>query len=379
MRLAVRDGAGYSFRQAGDASQRLGAPSLTCPAVAVNPSTPPTVKPFRLPRVIFGSSALGNLYEAIPPERKLAIVQAWISHGGDNVAIDSAGKYGAGLALECLGECLRTLNVPPERVTISNKLGWRRVPLVGDEPTFERGVWIDLKHDAQQCIDAQGIIDCWRQGLDLLGQPYAPRMLSVHDPDEYLAGDDTETRWRDLVAAYEALSKLRQEVPGATLGVGSKDWRVAKRISEAVQLDWVMLANCVTIYTHPPQVLDFILSLAQQGVVVVNSGVFNAGFLVGGKYFDYRLPSPTAEKHLFDWRDRFLSLCNEHNVRPAHACVQFGLSPQGVVSVALNTTNPDRVQENVEIAVTPIADDFWQEAKSLGLIDSSYPYLGHAP
>lgn len=344
----------------------------------MNPSTPPTVKPFRLPRVIFGSSALGNLYEAIHFDRKLAIVQAWIEHGGDNVVIDSAGKYGAGLALECLGDCLRTLDVPPERVTISNKLGWRRVPLLGDEPTFERGVWIDLKHDAQQCIDAGGIIDCWRQGLDLLGLPYAPRMLSVHDPDEYLAGGDSNARWRDLVAAYEALSKLRDEVPGATLGVGSKDWRVAKRISEAVQLDWVMLANCVTIYTHPQEVLEFILSLARQGVAVVNSGVFNAGFLVGGKYFDYRLPSPTAEKHLFDWRDRFLSLCNEHNVRPAHACVQFGLSPQGVVSVALNTTNPDRVQENVEIAVTPIADDFWQEAKSLGLINHRYPYLGHS-
>lgn len=355
----------------------------------MNSSTPPTAPPIapssrsgtplRLPRVIFGSSALGNLYEAIPFERKLAIVRAWIEHGGDNVVIDSAGKYGAGLALECLGECLRAIAVPPERVTISNKLGWRRVPLVGDEPTFERGVWRDLQHDAEQDINAKGIITCWRQGLELLGAPYAPRLLSVHDPDEYLASSDPAACWRDLVAAYESLGKLRDEVPGATLGVGSKDWRVAKRIAETVRLDWVMLANCVTIYTHPKEVLDFILSLERQGVAVVNSGVFNAGFLVGGKYFDYRLPSPTTEKHLFEWRGQFLKLCQEHNVRPAHACVQFGLSPQGVVSVALNTTNPDRVQENVEIAVTPIADDFWQEAKSLGLIDSSYPYLGHAP
>jgi len=335
--------------------------------------------PLRLPRVIFGSSALGNLYEAIPDQRKLAIVRAWIEHSGDHVVIDSAGKYGAGLALECLGDSLRTLGVPPERVAISNKLGWRRIPLVDDEPTFERGVWIDLQHDAQQCIDAEGIVACWRQGLELLGEPYVPRMLSVHDPDEYLAGGDDEARWRDLIAAYKAISKLREEVPGATLGVGSKDWRVAKRIAEAVQLDWVMLANCVTIYTHPSAVLDFILSLARQGIAVVNSGVFNAGFLIGGRYFDYSLPSPTSEKHLFDWRERFLKLCREHGTRPAHACVQFGLSPQGVVSVALNTTNPDRVQENVEIAATPVADDFWREAKALGLIDNSYPYLGRTP
>lgn len=326
---------------------------------------------------MFGSSALGNLYEALPADRKLAIVRAWIEHGGDNVVIDSAGKYGAGLALECLGDCLRTLGVPPERVTIGNKLGWFRTPLVGDEPTFERGVWIGLQNDARQCIDADGIVACWRQGLELLGEPYAPRLMSVHDPDEYLAAGDTDTRWRDLMGAYEALSDLRNQTPGATLGVGSKDWRVAKRIAESVKLDWVMLANCVTVYTHPPEVLDFIGDLSRQGVAVVNSGVFNAGFLVGGKYFDYRLPSPSDDKRLFEWRDGFLKLCADHGVRPAHACVQFGLSPHGVGSVALNTTNPDRVQENVEIAVTPIDDNFWQDAKARGLIDSGYPYLGN--
>ncbi len=386
--MAIDDGGGYSYvRPPNCHGGRPLASDL--PLVAVNSSSQPPPGPhesgphrsaaaLRLPRVVFGSSALGNLYEALSDERKLAIVRAWIEHGGDNVIIDSAGKYGAGLALECLGDCLRTLGVPPERVTISNKLGWRRVPLKTDEPTFEPGVWVGLEHDAQQCIDAEGILACWRQGQELLGEPYTPRMLSVHDPDEYVLQGDPDARWRNLVDAYGALGRLRDETPGATLGVGSKDWRVAQRIAETVRLDWVMLANCVTLYTHPPEVLEFIQILDSEGVPVVNSGVFNAGFLVGGRYFDYRLPSPTAERHLFDWRERFQTLCREHDVRPAHACVQFGLSPRGVVSVALNTTNPDRVQENMEIAVAPIAEDFWDDAKARGLIDKSYSYLGNA-
>jgi len=61
--------------------------------------------------------------------------------GGDSIAVfDSAGKYGAGLALEVLGQCLEELNVPPEKVVISNKLAWKRIPLPeGAEPTFEPG------------------------------------------------------------------------------------------------------------------------------------------------------------------------------------------------------------------------------------------------
>jgi hypothetical protein len=55
------------------------------------------------------------------------------------IKFDSAGKHGAGLALEVLGRSLRWLNIAPECVVIINKLGWLRSPLRGGEPTFEPG------------------------------------------------------------------------------------------------------------------------------------------------------------------------------------------------------------------------------------------------
>ncbi|QDU89813.1 Pyridoxal 4-dehydrogenase [Pirellulimonas nuda] len=339
----------------------------------------------QFPRVVFGSSALGNLYEALPDERKLDLVRAWFDQGGggDNesgpVVIDTAGKYGAGLALEQLGVCLRRLGVPPERVAVGNKLGWYRVPLRGPEPTFEPGAWVDLEFDAQQRISGEGILECWRQGVELLGEPYRPRMMSVHDPDEYLAAAsdaaDRDRRWTDVLDAYAALSDLRRSEPGTTLGIGSKDWRVVQQITARVDVDWVMLANCVTAYTHAPEALDFIRGLSDSGVRVINSGVFNAGFLVGGQYFDYRRVQRDAEAQLFEWRDAFKRLCEAHAVAPAHACIQFGLSPLGVEAVALNTTDPDRVAQNLHFATTPLDDAFWREAKQLGLISSDYPYL----
>ena len=95
----------------------------------------------KLPPVIFGTSGLGNLFVALDEEVKMRIVEACILLSGGQVVFDSAGKYGAGLALEVLGRALRRLNIAPQDVVISNKLGWMRSPLQGKEPTFEPGVW----------------------------------------------------------------------------------------------------------------------------------------------------------------------------------------------------------------------------------------------
>ncbi|QDT68856.1 Pyridoxal 4-dehydrogenase [Planctomycetes bacterium MalM25] len=340
----------------------------------------PVMPRVSLPRVVFGSSALGNLYQALPFERKIELVSGWFEHGEEPVVIDTAGKYGAGLALESIGDCLRELKIAPEQVRVGNKLGWYRIPMVGDEPSFEPDAWIDLENDAEQRLNAEGIVECWEQGNELLGEPYRPSMISVHDPDEYLAAAadeaDRERRGADLLAAYGELSKIRDSEPGVTLGVGSKDWRVVRDLAGRVDFDWVMLANCVTAYTHPAESLEFIDRLSKRGVAVVNSGVFNAGFLVGGAYFDYHPVERASEPELFDWRDRFDQLCEKHGVNRAHACIQFGLSPPGVQSVALSTTSPGRIAQNIRYAneATPAA--FWAEAKQIGLVAKDYPYLG---
>ena len=244
-----------------------------------------------LPPVVYGTSCLGNLYEALPYETKLAIVKECVTNApGDVVIFDSAGKYGAGLALEMLGTCLAEMGVPVEKVVISNKLGWIRTPLVGDEPTFEKGVWRDLKNDAVQKISYDGILECYHQGNELLGK-YEAQMVSVHDPDEYLAAAsneaDKEKRYADILEAYRALNDLKKEGKVSSVGIGSKDWKVIERISNDVALDWAMIANSLTLHSHPKELFDFISSLHQKGVEVINSAVFNGGFLIGSDYYNY--------------------------------------------------------------------------------------------
>ena len=326
-----------------------------------------------LPPIIFGTSGLGNLFVALDEEVKCDIIKEYVGLSNGPVVFDTAGKYGAGLALEVLGNCLRKLNVAPENVIISNKLGWMRTELKTEEPTFEPGVWKDLKYDAVQKISYDGILECFEQGNELLGG-YVPDMLSVHDPDEYVGGagspEQAQERYEDILDAYEALFDLKRQGKVKAIGVGAKDWTIIRRLAGDVSLDWVMIANSMTIKSHPEALQNFIAELSERGVTVINSAVFHSGFLTGGDYFDYKLleKGNPAHEALFLWREAFFSVCKEYGVKPAAACVQFGLRVPGVKSVALNTTAVKRVKENLALAEAAIPPAFWETLRKQGLI-----------
>jgi D-threo-aldose 1-dehydrogenase len=333
------------------------------------------MKEINLPKVIFGTSGLGNLYVALADEAKCAIVAESVRCSPKPVVFDSAGKYGAGLALESLGRALKQLNVNPSDVLISNKLGWLRTPLKTAEPTFEPGVWRDLKYDAVQRISYEGILECYEQGNELLGD-YRAEMVSVHDPDEYLAAAkdelDEKQRYQDILEAYRALYELKSQGKVKAIGVGSKDWKIIRRITHDVKLDWAMIANSMTIHSHPRELVEFMLELEKQGTLIINSAVFNGGFLTGSDYYNYRLTDLIKDRDLYHWRELFYQLCTDFKIKPADACVAFGLNAPGVKSIALSTTNAHRVAQNVALASLKIPAEFWKRMKGYGLIEESY-------
>jgi len=333
----------------------------------------------KLPKIIFGSSALGNLYEWVSYEKKLAIVENWIRHQSSLTVIDSAGKYGAGLSLESIGKCLKALGVSPERVLISNKLGWKRVPLTTPEPTFDHGLWIGIENDVLECMGYDGIYECYEQGNEILDD-YEAKLLSVHDPDEFIARaktpDEAEQSYQAVLDGYRALAELRESGKALGIGIGSKDWRLIKRLfDDGVPFDWVMFANCCTLYSHPEDLREYMEQLRQAGVAMINSAVFNAGFLIGGKWFDYRQVTREEKPELFDWRDRFFRICDEYGISPALACCQFALNVPGVVSLALNTSRPERVGDNVGFANNVVPESFWRALKENELLEADYAYL----
>jgi len=345
---------------------------------SVNTPYPPDLLVARplLPRIVFGSTILGNLFVQLSDAEKRQLIQAWLHAVPSPIAIDSAGKYGAGLALEVLGRELGNLGISSSQVIISNKLGWRRTSLVGQEPTFEPGVWHGLKHDAVQDISYHGILRCWEEGCELLGN-YTPQLLSVHDPDEYLAAavdsNDRKRRLDDILAAYDALYELRDSGKALAIGIGCKDWRIVRELNQLCKFDWVMLANSFTIMSHPRDLIELMDSLATRKIPIINSAILHGGFLSGGNFFDYQplnADTPLDSERLA-WRQSFYRFCESQHVDPFNVAVAFGLSHPGIKSIALSTSRPERVQSLVTAVTQPLPVELWNALQQSGLITKS--------
>jgi D-threo-aldose 1-dehydrogenase len=335
----------------------------------------------QIPPVVYGTSYLGNLYTALPHADKLALIKKWFECTDKPVVIDSAGKYGAGLALEVIGKGLAELNIDPNDIIISNKLGWYRVPLTTDEPTFEPGAWAELENDCIQTFGYEEIRKCYDQGNELLGGTYRSEVVSIHDPDEYLlsAKDpaDRDSRLMEILDSYRALFDLKEEGKVKAVGIGSKDWTIILELYDHVPFDWVMVANSFTIFSHPEELVEFMDRLDQHGLGIINSALFHGGFLTGGHKFDYQDVDPASEKGrlLYAWREVFNEVCREFDVLPGDACLHFGMSHPAIVSIALNTSKPEKMNRNVEIIQREIPAGFWSALKEAGLIDPAYKYL----
>lgn len=308
--------------------------------------------------IIFGTSCLGNLYREIPMETKTAIAAEWFK-AYPHPTIDSAGKYGAGLSLECIGKALRALGKTGDDIDISVKLGWRRSRRLapGEEPTFEPGAWKGLEWDAVQDISQSGILRCYDEARSLVGCDI--RLVSVHDPDEFVAGGGSID---DVVGAYKSLFALRDGQEGIeSVGIGAKDWRIIRELwNRGVHFDWAMFACAPTLLVHPKELLDFVRQLKGAGVTLVDSAVFNGGFLMGSNMLDYREADPVRDAEAFAFRDRYLALCREHSLDPASVAVEYAFR-LGFDAVALNTSNPARVGKNARYAEHRSPERFWRE------------------
>lgn len=329
-------------------------------------------------RIVYGSTTLGNLFEQLSDEVKSEIVAQWLLDPHHPITIDSAGKYGAGLALEVIRNELLVREIHPDQVILSNKLGWRRIPLVGSKPSFEPDAWIGLEYDAAQDFGYAGIIRCWEEGNALLC-PYQARWVSVHDPDDYLkeatSSTEREKRWTDILGAYDALFDLKSKGQVDAVGIGAKDWNVIKAIAEEVSFDWVMVANSLTVYRHPPALLSFLAALKAKGTRIFNAALLHGGFLSGGSFFDYQRlnPNDVADAARMAWRVEFSNLCNRYEVTPIEAAIAFSFQFDFVDAVAVSSNQPQQVEQQRQATRKEIPCQFWNDMRSRGLLSIELP------
>jgi D-threo-aldose 1-dehydrogenase len=277
----------------------------------------------RVPPIIFGTAALGNVPRIIPEQRKLAICGEWFKHVEPPVWVDVAYHGGDGVALETLSRVLRRIDIPGDEVVVHLTLDSNQLP------------------------------DDWQKSCQWLGDEYRPKLLSVCQP-----GDEVCRVAGELKAA------------GMVSGVGIATKDVTALQSVAFSFDWLVLANGFSLLRHPPELREHMGELSERQIPVIISRVFAGGFLVGGNRLDGRILNgdDPADRSILAWRKSFVALCEGHGITPAHACIQFALSAPAVVAMLIETSYPDRVVENIRSVSQKVPDNFWAAMREEGLL-----------
>ena len=81
---------------------------------------------------------------------------------------------------------------------------------------------------------------------------------------------------------------------------------------------------------------------------------------MGSNKLDYREADPIADAHAFQFREKYLALCEKYKLDPAVPAVQYAFR-LGFQAVALNTSSPKRITQNAAYATAQIPDEFWSD------------------
>lgn len=366
---------------------RSGASKTTVPSSHramknLNSESKLVAKGIHLPPVILDSRVLGNWHTARTSTYKSALVQAWLDGSSGPVAIETAMKYGAGLALEVLNEVLRQRKVQASEVIAINHLGWYRVPLASTYSTFDAENWVAVGHDAELRLSPEGIRNCWQQYIDLVEEDHRARMLSLHDVMPFLSvardAHDLARRRGTLVDAYTALQDLTRGIESIALGISVNDRETFESVDKHVPLDWLMVSGIATLHGHSKADSGWLRALADRGITVIEASPLATGDTPGGRGLGEspNIDSRSAHDSSMEWRQNFAALCMKHNVHPTSAYAQFSLMHPAVTSVIMNCAVPERVRSDIALTCAPVPTEFWDDAKASGLIVQEYGYVG---
>jgi D-threo-aldose 1-dehydrogenase len=313
----------------------------------------------RVPPIMFGTCALGDARHVIPDQTKRGIIAEWFKAVAPPVLIDVGGDDACRkVSLVFLSHSLTRLGIGPDEVAICIRLG--------GGADFDSAMY-----------SREALVDAWYEDCRLLGD-YAPKLVVLERPDEFVVGAETGERGERMEIVREALCALNQlksesEIVG--VGVAVRDIQFAKPPVAASELDWLMLLGGCTVMTHPPAALAVLEELKRRQVPVIAGDVFESGFLVGSDILNSRPfdPNHPDNERLVKWRKSFTALCHGHGITPAHAAIQFALSIPGVAAVGINTSRPERGAENAASACTPVPDSFWWSMKEEALVGEDFP------
>ena len=286
-----------------------------------------------------------------------------VLHGAGLRYFDTAPFYGLGLAERRLGTCMRDVERSP--LVLSSKVGRLLVPTpmpASGPNAFE--VRYDYSYD--------GTMRSIEDSMQRLGTNRLDIVL-IHDVNRRWQGDLVEQRYKEAMAgAHKALSELRDTGVIKAFGVGVNDWSILLRFAADGDFDCFMLAGRYTLLDHTA--LDtFMPDCERRGIPVLMAAPFNSGILATGGREGATFFYVEADSEIKQRTRRIEAVCERHGVALAAAAIQFPLHHPAIASVVTGMRSAEEATANLAHCRAPIPQAFWDELKTLGLIDRKAP------
>lgn len=340
-------------------------------------------KGIHLPKAVFDSRILGNWHAAPTAAEKSQLVRAWFESSTGPIAIDTATKYGAGLALQVLNKHLCEQQVAANRLIAIHHLGWYPVPSGSDSTAFDRENWLAISGDAELRLSPEGIRQCWQHYTQQTSDNHRARMLSLQDVTQYLSlannSQELASRKAAVIDTFAALKELASDEHPPALGMHVGNRRIFEEVDQHITLDWVMVSGVAALAEHSAADAAWLTDLASRGIAVIEAAPFGRGDSNARGSSSKGLSQPSAEKSGLsgraqgpDWPQQFAALCLKHEIHPAAAQVQFSLRHPAVSSVVLPCSVADRVDREAGLATASVPKAFWVEAKLTGLVSEDW-------
>jgi D-threo-aldose 1-dehydrogenase len=288
-----------------------------------------------------GTSALGSFpaqygYE-VSTERAVATMRR-VFEGPINF-IDTSNEYGNGDSERRIGQPLAEIGGFPESFVLATKVD----PVRGSS---------DFSGDRVRASAAESLE---RLGLNRL------QLVYLHDPEKMTFAEGTAPG-----GAVDALVRLRKEGVIDHLGVAGGPIDLMRQYLATGVFEAVISHNRYTLVDQSAEpLLD---DADQRGIAFVNAAPYGGGMLVKGPDVVPKYCYQPVTAATLDRVREMQRLCASYDVPLAAAALQFSLRESRITSTIVGISEPERVEQTLQLAEWPIPEKLWEELEPLAAV-----------
>ncbi len=292
-----------------------------------------------VPKLCFGTSGLGDMPEtygySVDEERARATVRAIFD--GPVKFLDTARLYGFGRSEQRIGDVIRERGGLPEGFVISTKLD--------RDIESNRFDGAQARRSLEQSLEALG--------LDRL------QLVHLHDPEHARSLSDVTGPG----GAIAELFAMKEEGLVAAVGLAAGAVDIMMPLLQEWDFDALVTHNRFTLSNRNAAPM---MDLAQsRGITILNAAPYCGGVLAKGvEAFPRYVYQQASDAALAPIR-RIEAICARHKIPAGAAALQFSMRDPRVASTICGISKPERIQQTMDWAEWPIAEETWRELLAL--------------